>query len=319
MYKSKSSARLISQLDNIVDSTHIEEVKQVIDALTKVNEFKYSLTDTTDIAITYKKITDMLSNEFNIKHFKIIQIVNNIETIQYKTDDDIYFDYTFSSNISENGTIQFLLNNSSLSKFNKIYLDNYLEEISHILYVQLVLTALQESAHIDSLTKLKNRLSFNEDMQDIIPLALRENMKIGVLLINIDRFRAVNDEHGTEFGDEFLRLYAKTIKDTIRTSDIAIRFGGGEFLVLLMNVIDEDKTMEISNNLKDKLADTYLITKNKDEFKKTVCVGVSMFPSDSSDIHEVVKNAEMILSDARDSGRNKVLRYIEDDGELDLF
>ncbi len=319
MYKSKSSSSLIGQLDNIIDSTHIEEVKHVIDALTKVNNFKYSLTDTSDIDNTYKKITKMLKEEFAIESFKIIQTVNNIETIQYEIGNDSYFDYSFLSTISENGTIGFLLNNTSLNEFDKIYLDNYLEEISHILYIQLVLVALQESAHIDSLTKLKNRLSFNEDMQEIIPLALRENMKIGVLLINIDRFRAVNDEHGTKFGDDFLKLYAETIKDIIRTSDIAIRFGGGEFLVLLMNIIDEDKTMDIANTIKDKLASAYLITPNKDEFKKTVCIGVSMFPADSSDIHEVVKHAELTLSDARDSGRNKVLKYEEDDGEFDLF
>jgi diguanylate cyclase (GGDEF)-like protein len=145
-------------------------------------------------------------------------------------------------------------------------------------------------------------------------------MNIGLLLINIDRFKAVNDEHGISFGDEFLKLYAKTIKNSIRTSDIAIRFSGGEFLVLLINIIDEEKTIDIAHTIKDKLSNIYLKTPYGDNFKKTVCVGVSMFPHDSSDIDIVVQNTHIALSDAKDIGRNKVVRFSKDeDGEIDLF
>ncbi len=310
---------LIKQLENIVDSTHLNKVKKVINALTQIEKFKYSINNSSSIKDIYKKISNMLKEKFDIKNFKIIQIVDTIETIQFQKGDDSYFDYSFQSNITENSTISFLLNNSALNDFDKLYLDNYLEKICHILYIQLVLVTLQESSYLDPLTNLKNRLSFKQDMKELIPLALREKMKIGVLIINIDRFRAVNDEHGTHFGDEFLKLYAKVIKKTIRSSDMAIRFGGGEFLILLMNVIDEDKTIKIANDLKNKLANTYLISPNKDEFKKTVCIGISMFPEDSSDIHIVVKNAELTLSDAKDNGRDQVLRFKNDDGELDLF
>jgi diguanylate cyclase (GGDEF)-like protein len=156
-------------------------------------------------------------------------------------------------------------------------------------------------------------------MKVLIPLAIREKMKIGTLLINIDRFRAVNDEHGDEFGDEFLKLYANTIKDTIRSSDIAVRFAGGEFLVLLVNVDSELRTIEIADKLREKLAQTYLITKNGDQFKKSVCIGVSMFPEDSSNIDEVIKKAQDAVSDARDNGRNITKRFESSEGMIDLF
>jgi len=314
-----NSKRLINKLDNIVDITHINEVKQIIDALANVNDFKHSLTDTDNMDTIYIKILHMLENNFNIKDFRIIQIVNKIETIKYETVENKTFPYEFKTTLGIDGTIKFCLDNSILDEFNRTYLDNYLEEISHILYVQLVLLALQESAYIDTLTKLKNRLAFHEDMKEVIPIAVREKMKIGVLLINIDRFRAVNDEHGTAFGDRFLQLYAKVIKEKIRTSDIAVRFSGGEFLILLMNVIDDDKILQIANNLKDNLAQTSLLTTNNDEFKKTVSIGISVFPEDSDDIHEVVQNAELALSDARDKGRNEILKYEKDDGEMDFF
>jgi diguanylate cyclase (GGDEF)-like protein len=173
---------------------------------------------------------------------------------------------------------------------------------------------------IDPLTKLTNRIAFQSEMKTLIPLALREKMNIGAMLINIDRFRAVNDEHGDEFGDQFLKLYANVIKKTIRTSDIAVRFGGGEFLVLLVNINNEERVMDIAIKLKEKLAITHLETKNGDKFKKTVCIGISMFPEDSTDINEVIKNSEMALSDARDIKRNHILRYKKIDKlEIDFF
>jgi len=182
----------------------------------------------------------------------------------------------------------------------------------HIDEVKKIVNSLinnQPESTIDPLTQLQNRLFFNTEMKTLVPLAIREKMKFGVLLINIDRFRAVNDEHGNEFGDEFLKLYANTIKESIRTSDIVIRFGGGEFLVLLINVDNEETTLEIGKKIQKTLSDTYLLSPNKDKFKKTVSVGISMFPEDSSDIHQVVKFSEMALSDAKDKGRNILFRY----------
>ena len=310
---------LIEQLENIVDSKHIKKVKKVIDALLDINKFKYNLNATEYISGVYTKIKDILKEKFDIDNFKIIQLSNGKETIKYSTNDTLEYEYTYKSDINEKGSIEFLLNNSHLDEFDKIYLDNYLEEIVHILYVQLIICELQTSSVIDPLTKLKNRLAFNEDMHEIIPFVLREKMNIGVLLINIDRFRAVNDEYGLEFGDKFLVLYANTIKDIIRKSDIAVRFGGGEFLILLMNVLCEEKAMEIANNIKDKLAEVYLLTDNGDKFRKTVSIGVSMFPDDSTEINEVIKKAEDALSDAKDLGRGQIVRYQDKSGEIDLF
>ncbi len=210
-------------------------------------------------------------------------------------------------------------NTKLMERLYKFINTKHIEEVAHIVK-ELISNSLEEISTVDNLTQLENRISFNQEMKILIPLARRENMKIGVLLINIDRFRAVNDEHGDEFGDRFLQKYANTIKETIRTSDIAVRFGGGEFLVLLVNIDTEDRTIKIATKLKDKLANTYLKSPNGDKFKKTVCIGVSMFPEDSIDINEIVKNAEMALSDARDYSRNNVLRFQKkDEGEIDLF
>jgi diguanylate cyclase (GGDEF)-like protein len=312
---------LINELDNIVDSKHINRVKMIVENISKINSFKTEMLHTLDIENVYKRISTFLHETFNISDFTVVQNVYNIETIQFQTAEKIDYPYTFSHTINNNvGLLAIHLDNEHLNDFDKVYLDTFLDEITHVLYIKYVLDELKNSLYIDPLTKLKNRQSFDEEMKEFIPLALRERMKLAVLIINIDRFRAVNDEHGTQFGDEFLRLYANVIKKTIRSSDIAVRFGGGEFLILLVNVLDEDKALEIAKKIQDTLTKTYLVSPNNDHFKKTVCIGVSMFPQDATDINEVIKKAEMALIDARDIGRNSISRFNEADvGEVDLF
>jgi diguanylate cyclase (GGDEF)-like protein len=312
---------LINELDNIVDSKHINRVKMIVENISKINSFKTEMLHTLEIDAVYKRISIFLHETFSISDFTVIQTVYNIETIQYQSLKKIDYSYKFSHSINNIGLLEVHLDNGHLNDFDKVYLDTFLDEITNVLYIKYVLHELKNSLYIDPLTKLKNRQSFDEEMKDFIPLALREKMKLAVLIINIDRFRAVNDEHGTQFGDEFLKLYATVIKQTIRSSDIAVRFGGGEFLILLVNVLDEDKALEIAKKIQDTLTETYLLSPNNDHFKKTVCIGVSMFPEDSSDINEVIKKAEMALIDARDIGRNNIAKFseAEDVGEIDLF
>jgi len=311
---------LIDRLSQIVDEVHIDEVKKIIATLTKINDFKHSIEEDLCANTLYEKISYELKNEFNIENFKISIFTNNIESPLYEKGSLKKDIYEFNSKVSNESRVTITLNNNNLDEYQKITLNSYFTELVHLLYIQFVLVDLQKSSTIDPLTKLENRISFNQEMKTLIPLAMREHMKIGALLINIDRFRAVNDEHGDEFGDNFLRLYADTIKNNIRSSDIAVRFGGGEFLILLINIDSEQRTLGIANKLKDTLSSTYLLSPNGDKFRKTVSIGVSMFPDDSTDINEIVKNTEMALSDAKDTGRNLVLRYEKDNQNIiDLF
>ena len=312
---------LLDRLNLIVDAVHIEEVKEIITSLSKINKLKYSIEADLSKDILYEKITEELDIEFGIKNFKILHIENENETVLYRQGADIVdYGYVFNNVVLSEIQINIFIDDSNLCEYQILSLNTYFRELVHLLYIQFILDDFQKPTTIDPLTKLQNRISFNTEMKTLVPLAIREEMKFGVILINIDRFRAVNDEHGDEFGDEFLKLYANTIKESIRTSDIAVRFGGGEFLVLLIHVENEERTIKIAEKIQNKLAETYLISPNQDQFKKTVSIGVSMFPDDSLNINEVVKFSEMALSDARDSGRNKLLRYKKpESGDMMFF
>ncbi len=316
----KRKDTLLERLNDIVDEVHIKEVKDIIAKLTHINLFKYSIEDNVTLDILYEKIVNELKKEFGIECFTISLINDNTEEVLYSQ--GILGDKTYNcyNRISNETAIKIILLDNELSEYDKLTLNSYCKEIIPIIYIQYILLELKNSTLIDPQTQLENRISFNLEMKRLIPLALRENMKIGTLLINIDRFQAVNDEHGDEFGDKFLKLYANTIKYNIRSSDIAVRFGGAEFLVLLMNVDSEERTLLLANQLREKLAETYLLSPNNDKFRKTVCIGVSMFPEDSTDINIIVKNAETALIGAQDIGRNNVYRFKQEQEDfIELF
>ena len=313
------SRTLLDKLVSLVTIDHADEVKKIISKLTTIDNYKYTIDNNSSLDDLYKKIAYELQTEFRIFNFSIVLITNSIENDLYEFGDNKMYNFVFEHKLDENVFINIRLLNDDINEFTIISLNSYFDSFVDLLYLKYILMDTQ-STTIDPLTKLSNRMSFQQEMKTLIPLALREKMTIGVLVINIDRFRAVNDEHGDEFGDEFLKLYAKTIKDTIRESDLAVRFGGGEFLVLLINVDSEERIEDIANNIKDKLASTYLLSPNGDKFKKTVCIGISSFPQDSIDINEVVKKAEIALIDAKDLGRNKILKYIqEEESVIDFF
>jgi len=315
-----SKETLIDRLDNIVDIVHIAEVKQIIHTLSKINSFKHIIEDDLCSESIYNKIAYELKHEFKINNIKIVQLNNNKETILYQLGETDKFTYTHISKVAPNISIIIFIEDKELTAYEELSLNSYFNEIVHLLYIQFILNDIQTQTLRDPLTGLKNRISFNEEMKILVPLALREKMNIAALLVNIDRFTAVNDEHGNEFGDRFLKLYADVITQTIRTSDIAVRFAGGEFLILLVNVESELKAIEIAHKIQDKLASSYLLTKNSDKFKKTVSIGVSMFPDDSDDMEEIVKYASIALSDARDQKRNNILRYEEENQSIiELF
>ncbi len=306
----ESQFTLINRLSEIVnESSQNEEIKKITNSILQIQKFKNILAKSFCDKTLYEKVTSYLKSQFNINDCQIT-LTQKGETISlYETGEISEYNYTYTKIFEENISIHVAIGNSELNGFDKMTLNSFFKEVMYLIYIHFIYANLQNSTASDPLTGFTTRLSFNQEMKTVIPLALREKMNIGFLLINIDRFTAVNDEHGNEFGDEFLKLYAKTIQNLIRSSDIGVRFGGGEFLVLLMHVESEDKTIEIADKIREELEQTYLISPNGDQFRKTVTIGVAMFPEDSLEVEEVINNAKIALTDALAVGRNSILRY----------
>jgi diguanylate cyclase (GGDEF)-like protein len=167
-------------------------------------------------------------------------------------------------------------------KDKTVFIKSYLTESAPALEVKLLMNALQESAFRDGLTGLYNRKFLEENSKKLIPQVLREGIKIGVLMLDMDHFKAVNDEYGHDIGDKVLKELARVLNETVRESDIIIRYGGEEFIILLVGVKTEEDALsvaqKIGKNIKENEIDVYASNK----LRKTVSLGLSMFPDDSN-------------------------------------
>ena len=205
-------------------------------------------------------------------------------------------------------------------KDQTVFIKSYLTEAAPALEVKLLMNALKESALIDGLTGLYNRKFLEENSKKLIPQALRENINIGVLMLDMDHFKAVNDEYGHDIGDKVLKELARVLNQTLRESDIIIRYGGEEFIILLVGVKTEEDAIAVANKIGKNVRENEIDVYAGNKLKKTVSLGLSMFPKDSNSFDSVIKNADIALYEAKNSGRDKVIRFTEEQvSSVDLF
>ena len=200
------------------------------------------------------------------------------------------------------------------------FIKSYINEAAPSLEVKLLMKALKESAFRDGLTGLYNRKFLEEHTKKLIPQARREDITIGVLMLDMDHFKAVNDEYGHDIGDKVLKELGRILDENVRESDLVIRYGGEEFIVLLVGVNSEEDTIAVANKIGQKVRENEIDVYAGAKLKKTVSIGLSMFPQDSTNFNAVIKNADIALYEAKSTGRDKVIRFQEEQvSSVDLF
>ncbi len=154
---------------------------------------------------------------------------------------------------------------------------------------------LKDMAERDSLTDLYNRRVFFEHLSREVKRAARYNKIFSVILFDIDNFKLINDTHGHQFGDDVLRHVSKTVLEKIRTIDVASRYGGEEFIILLPETPQEG-AVEIAERLRAAI---------DHEGECTVSVGVAVFNKEFTS-EDIVKKADEYLYIAKSAGKNQV-------------
>lgn len=134
-------------------------------------------------------------------------------------------------------------------------------------------------------------------------------------MLDIDFFKIINDTYGHEIGDNAIKAVAEVLKENIRESDIAIRYGGEEFVVLLYNC-DEDFVTEVAQKIRINFSKINIPTGGIANIKKTLSIGISIYPNDTQDIKEAIRFADYALYKAKNSGRNSVFRFTKSMLEL---
>jgi diguanylate cyclase (GGDEF)-like protein len=259
---------------------------------------------------------------------RVSRSVNDVKTVKdhhacpyFKNENKLY--YCISIDIADHTklVINFVLDNEielNNLKTNIPLIKKYILEAAPSVMVKLLLEELKVSAFKDGLTGLYNRKFLDEHLNKLVPQALREEINIGVLMLDMDHFKSVNDEYGHDVGDIVLKELSKILNENVRESDIVVRYGGEEFVVLLVGIDGEQSAINIANKLREKVSQNEINIYAGNKLKKTISVGLSMFPGDSNNFNLVMKNADIALYDAKAAGRNQVIRYKEK-VEVELF
>lgn len=177
------------------------------------------------------------------------------------------------------------------------------EHLALALHSAHLFEASERLARHDPLTGIANHRA----MQDFLAKLTenRNKSSVGVLMIDVDHFRKFNEEEGHDAGDEVLRLVARTLRDQVRSHDLAARYGGEEFTVILPD-LDQKRTEETAERLREAISKLQYVNAAGQTRQVTASFGVANYPENGNTPSLVLKAADVALYEAKRNGRNCV-------------
>ena len=162
----------------------------------------------------------------------------------------------------------------------------------------------------DQLTGLPNRRYFDDQMNREWGRSKREKMPLSLLLLDVDKFKILNDTYGHLTGDEVLKIVANTLKESLkRITDIVSRWGGEEFIVLLSNT-GSDGALNVAEQIRVNIEQTPIPVTNGETTKLTISIGVgTLIATQDCSPDTLISHADKALYRAKSTGRNRVCKY----------
>ncbi len=169
---------------------------------------------------------------------------------------------------------------------------------------------LRSLAYHDPLTGLPNRLLFHDRLAQAIERARRARQLLTVMLVDLDRFKLINDSLGLETGDQIIKGVAERLVQTLRKSDTVARLGGDEFMLLLLGTNGAEAAARVAQKVLEVLGPPLQVDSH--ELTTSASIGIALFPHDGDDADSLIKNADNALSRAKEQGRNHYQFYTDD-------
>ncbi|MFC5384360.1 PleD family two-component system response regulator [Aquamicrobium segne] len=174
-------------------------------------------------------------------------------------------------------------------------------------YLRASVSQSVEMAITDALTGLHNRRYLDNHLQTLFERAAARQRPLSMMMIDLDRFKSINDEFGHDGGDDVLREFAHRLRQNIRAIDLICRFGGEEFVVIMPDT-EGHVAEKVAERIRMETAQTpFLIGRQGCEVKLTTSIGISSICGPGDDAKSLLKRADMALYEAKKSGRNKVV------------
>jgi diguanylate cyclase (GGDEF)-like protein len=166
---------------------------------------------------------------------------------------------------------------------------------------------LERLAYTDALTSLGNRRRFSEQLKDLIAYSQEHRTPFALVLVDLDGFKAVNDEFGHDTGDEVLIAVAKSLRQVVCETDHVARLGGDEFAMLVSNVSSASYMAALFRKIQLALSADKTLAGHRRH--TTLSVGASMYPGDGLGPTDLLKAADLALYEAKSAGRNTWRAY----------
>lgn len=164
---------------------------------------------------------------------------------------------------------------------------------------------IHNRAYYDTLTGLPNRVLFHERLQQLIAAARVGSSIFGVIFVDLDGFKEVNDTMGHDWGDHLLNRIGRRLSDSLRKCDSMARFGGDEFLILVSQLTDKKDLLEIANRVMAVFQQPVKL--GEQEIYISGSGGIAVFPDDGDTVHELIKHADLAMYEAKKNGKGKVV------------
>jgi two-component system cell cycle response regulator len=172
-------------------------------------------------------------------------------------------------------------------------------------HLRASVTQTIEMAVTDGLTGLHNRRYLDSHLQTLFDRAVARRRPLSLMITDLDRFKSVNDTYGHDGGDEVLREFARRLRKNVRGIDLACRFGGEEFVVVMPDT-EAAIAEKVAERVRAEIAELPFII-NGENVSVTVSVGVSSLKRGADSVAELLKRADVALYEAKSGGRNRVV------------
>ena len=201
------------------------------------------------------------------------------------------------------------LRSDSFSEYNRNYLlDTLLNQVAMVANNSLLHRKIEDQAMTDGLTGLLNHRTFMGKLTDKYRELERTPRPFSILLMDIDKFKLVNDKYGHPVGDVAIKAVARILHETIRGTDFVARYGGEEFAAGMVET-DIRGAEQMAERVRSIMEKTMITRVHDGELRCTLSIGVVSFPQDTENMADLVTMADKALYHAKRSGRNRVSLY----------
>ena len=312
-------------------ATNEDDFKSLVTIFNLHEQLQYA----TNIKQAAEDIYEWLNKEFKVDNlnFSLFDINKNykeeilVKGEEFFLDDNLSHFFIINTHTSLNATVSFSVTSKVHfkiieAKYNTI--EAAFLQISPIIQSCILKKNYIESSSLDSVTNVYNRNYLIENLTTHLRLSNNKQNEIYFLMVGIDHFKAVIDEFDYDIADKVLIELAKIIHSNINEFDMVGRLNGDEFLVSILNNVNEHQAAQLAQQIILDFAEVSILVneETKQKLKKTICVGFEVYNINSqSTITDCIKNADIALYEAKNKGRSEFFKFSElsDEDTIELF